>query len=64
MAWGRGDVVVRSDGTAVGSGISAGRFLVTDTIQITRQDGVSITDSFFDYRPNRLSKSALFVPPA
>jgi len=48
QAWGRGEVVHRPDGEPVGQTIQDGYFVVSDTIAITRNDGVRLISNYFD----------------
>ena len=52
QAWGRGDEVVRPDGSRVGSTLDGGAFLVRDTIHFSRRDG-AIYNCHFRYEPEQ-----------
>ena len=49
--WGAGRRVKRPSGAEVGPWVEGGRFLVSDTINITRQDSVGIVGNRFDPTP-------------
>lgn len=50
-AWGAGRAVKRPDGTMLGERLENGHFLVSDVVNISRQDGVWIVNNYFRCTP-------------
>ncbi len=62
QAWGRGEHVVRPDGSPVGPWLSGGAFLVRDAITISRKDSPGLIGNNFHYKPTVQDRCLLDFP--